>query len=467
MKRVISFCVLLCAAAGFLMGAHRTVDGLQDDIFVTVHHSYGDPAWVEGRTFRRLDTCGEHMWWYTDHTPGDPGETKAQFHFSQEGHGFFEPTRGWLDFSLGVPGGMGMSTSGGNGLEFSDEGIGRLVNEVAERTLPGEVREESVLLSDYFDYYPLDYYANIQTEEYYLDEMYDTLRDEGTMVDWSESSASSYDMWVEYFRFPVVSGEKMKITLGKDGAGEIRELYLNMEGSEAGAEVEFSTVMVEKGMYFSPVFQDWEGNPLHTGEYVYGYGLYYIPLRELGYAESTPPWMTFDFEGLEMVYSLESTDRLLAMETSADGDFLHLLVNQGGKYVYCLFDIQSRELVSRTQIMETDADARWAFYPEQELLYLLAGGKMALVHTGVDSRTAFLTPWPEEAGWVIPEAVCYEDGVLYGLELTWHEEEGRGVCMIACNEEGLQYMGSYFTNLNSTGYHSAWLSLEWAEFVTE
>lgn len=466
MKRVIAFLLLLTIPVGFLTGAHKAVDALQDDVVITVHPAYGDPKWVEGLTFRTLTTCGYHMWWYTDHTLGDPGVTQAKFHFSQEGHGFFEREHDWLDFSLTTTNGMGMSTSG-VGMEFENEGIGLLINEVAKDTLAGEYREVTVMLEDYYDYYPLEYWVNLQTEDYYMDENYDTVHNVGSLDMWGEASGTSYEKWIENFKFPIQPGDNMTITVGKGANGGIQEIGINTDGNDTSASVSFTTIPVKKGMYFSPVFQYWNGEVIENGEYVYGHGLYYIPFKPVGNTEGTPPWVTFDFDGLEMVYSLKPSDRLIAMEESADGTQLHLLTNESGKYVYCLFDMESRELLSRTEIMETKAAANWAFYPEENLLYILAGGKMGLVQMGEDSRVEFVTQWPEEASWIVPTTVHYADGVLYGTSVEWYEKVGRGVCLIACDKDGLGYLGYYTDNLNGTGYNSAWLNLESVEFVME
>lgn len=463
MKRVIAFILLLTIPVGFLIGAHKAVDGIQDDVVITAEHVYGDPKRVEGVPFRLLTTCGNHMWWYIDHIPGDPGTTLTDFHFSQEGHGFFDQEHDWTDFSLTTTNGMCMSTSGGDGMEFENEGIGLLINMVAEKTPAGHTREEIVLLEDYFAYYPLDYWANLQTEDYYLDEAYDTIRSWGSWDYEQEGIPNSYDQWIENFKFPIQPGDNMTITVGKDDFGGIREIGVNENGTDTSASVSFTTIPVKNGMYFSPVFQYWDGRVIETGEYVYGHGLYYIPLKPIEGTER----MTFDFEGLEMVYSLQPSDRLIAMEKSADGQKLHLLANEDGEYIYCLFDIESRTLLSRAQIMETSADARWAFYPQQELLYLLAGGKMALVRMGTDSRVEFVTAWPEEANWVVPSSVHYADGVLYGAVLSWYEKVGSGVCLIACDENGLGYMGYYLSSLGGTGYNSAWINQESVDFLTE
>lgn len=465
MKRVIAFLLLLTVPLGFLIGACRTVNALGDDVVITAQHVYGDAQRVEGVTFQTLTTCGNHMWWDTAYTAGASGATQAEFHFSQPGHGLFEMEVDWSDFSLTTTNGMGMSTSGGDGLFFEDEALGILINAVAQKTLPGESREETLLLEDYFDCYPLDYWVTFITEDYYIEEMYDPIRNTSNEALWEDETGTSYEKWIELFRFPIVSGDTMTVSVGKDETGAIREVGVNMDG-EGTASVSFPAIAVKTGMYFSPVFQTWDGQSLETGEYVYGHGLYYIPFKPLGDTEGTPTWMTFDFDGLEMVYSLESSDRLVAMEVSADGQGLHLLTKEDGQYFYCLFDIASRRLLSRTGIMDTSADVSWAFFPEQELLYLIGGDRVALVRTGMDCQVEFVTDWPEEAVWVLPSAVHYADGVLYGLEPGWYEN-ARGVCLIACDENGLGYQGYYFSNLNGQGYNSAWINLESAEFTVE
>ena len=463
MKRVVAFILLLTIPLGFLIGANQAVDALQDDVVITAHPVYGDPKRVEGVKFRTLTTCGYHMWWYTDYTPADSGVTETKFHFSQQGHGFFDREHSWSEFNLNTTNGMGMSTSGGHGMEFEEEGIGMLINEVAKKTLPGQEREETLLLEDYFDVYPLEYQVHIETKDYFIDEMHDTSRN---AVDWYEEERhTAYEQWTTHFRFPVMPGDTMTISVWKDETGAIRNVDVNRRDTDSPA-VSFSYVPTKAGMYFSPVFQYWDGAAIETGEYIYGYGLYYIPFKPLENVEGTPQWMTFDFSGLEMVYALQPSDRLVAMEESDDGRCLHLLTREEGAYVYCLFDTASRQLLSRTEIVQTSADAQWAFYPQQGLLYLLAGGKLALVRTGVDSQVEFVTQWPEEVDWVVPSAVRYDNGILYGAVLDWHENNA-GVCMLACDENGLGYLGYYLSNLNGTGYNSAWVNLESVEFILE
>ena len=466
MKRILAFVILLTLPLGFLIGAHKAVGGLQDDVTVTPAHVYGDPERVAGVTFRTLTTCGNHMWWYTDHTPGDPGVTETEFHFSQKGHGFFDLETDWQDFNLTTNNGMGMSTSGGDGLEFADEGMGILLNAVAEKTLPGETREETMVLSDYFEYYPLEYTVNLRTEDYFLDEMYDPIRHAASSQGpWEEMGEKSYRQWNEYFRFPVQPGDTVNVIVGKDDRGAVMEIGLHTDGNENGVHIGFTAIAAENGMYFAPVFQRWNsGEVIESGEYVYGYGLYYIPLKPAEGIHGDRPAMTFDFEGLELVHSLAPTDRLIAMEESADGMGLHLLTMEDGIYIYSLLDISGRELLDRTEILQTDADARWAFYPEQELLYLMAGDKAALVTTGEKSRVEFTAAWPEEVQWVVPTRVRYTGGVLYGTSLEWHEQ-ARGVCLMALDEKGLGYLGYYISNLNGSGYNSSWVNLEEGEFA--
>lgn len=463
MKKVIAFVILLTLPLGFLLGAHKSVDALQDDVRMEVYPVYGDPSLAEGKTFQILSTCGEHMWWDIFHTPGDPGVTQTKFHFSQEGHGLFDLETEWSEFSLHSTNGMGMSSSGGTGLTFENKAVGILINAVAEMTLPGDSREETLRMEDYFEYYPLEYWVHFETKDYYVDESYDSVRNIGTMNHWEEEPGSSYQHWMERFRFPIVPGDTMTVSVGKDETGAIRNVGINPLGEET-PYIYFTAIHTEKGLYFSPVFQTRDGEPMETGEFIYGYGLYYIPFKPVENIEGTPTWMTFDFDNLEMVYSLAPTDQLIAMEENEDATRLHMLTKEGDQYIYCLFDIPSRKLLSRTEILNTGQEAKWSFYPEEGLLFVIAEDSMALVRMGEDSRVEFAAPWPEEVEWVLPERVLYENGILYGVSQQWHADN-YGTCLTVCSEEGLGYLGYYNNTLNGVGYNSYWFNIESVEFV--
>ena len=86
MRRALIFLLILTIPIGFLLGAHRSIDALQDDVEVGEEYIYGDPGRLAGVSVQLLTTCGDHMWWDTGYTAGEPGVTQTQFHFTQNYH---------------------------------------------------------------------------------------------------------------------------------------------------------------------------------------------------------------------------------------------------------------------------------------------------------------------------------------------------------------------------------------------
>lgn len=459
MKRMIAFCLMLCAVAGFLLGAYRTVDGLRDDVVITAHHLYGDAQRAEGITLQTVTTYGHYVWWDISCAAGQTPVTDSSFHFSQKGHGFWERETVWTEFSLGNTGGMGMSTSGDTGFLFENSGYGLLINDVASRTAPGESREETLLLEDYVDYYPLDYWMDITTEKYNLDEMRYALEDqrEGENEEYWTPGQESYRRWMELFRFPVVPGDSVTITVGKSMSGAITDINVSTDNPQGGA-ASFSYVVVDDGMYFSPLFQTVDGTPITTGEYVYGNGLYYIPFRPLDGTSGTVQPATFDFDALELVCPLDARSQLIELVESTDGKSLHLLSQEENGYCYYLFDLEQRCVTKTVSIPLTDAMRR--FFPEQELLYLRSEDTQVLVRTGPQAGVEFISLWPREMDYfLLPDVVQYQDGVLYCIGEGWYESTS-GVWLGVCDEDGVGYLGLYSSNLNGTGYDSSWIDLE-------
>lgn len=464
MRRILLFILALTIPVGFLLGAHKSIDALQDDVLIELIDFYGDPERIAGKRVRLMTTCGPHMRWYTDYTAG--AESQTQFHFSQKDETQYGYT--WEGFSLDSPSGMGMSTSGGGGFTFADTGMGKLLNTVAEKTEPGQTREETLRIKDYLDYYPLDYQVDIRTEKYYINEGFSEIQFYSGVEE--DEVRQCYQTWTRLFRFPVQPEDVLLITVSRDADGAVRDIGVNMDGSESAAYVWFSSHSTEEGLYFSPVFQDGEGKPITTGEFPEGYGLYYIPYKPTEHAVIVDGQSvvkgTFDFDGLELVYALEPSDELMAMEESADGSALHLLTREEGTYCYSLLDLQSRRIETKLEILTAERGMGYSFYPEQELLMLKGFGQAALVKMGGDAQVELLGQWPDEWGVWLPESILYENGVLYGASLEWYEKE-YAVCLTVFDSGGLDYCGYYGSNLNNESYHSgsAYIQKETVELI--
>ena len=445
MKRVLIFLLVLTIPIGFLTGAAKAIGALQDDVVITPEHLYGDPGRVAGRRVQILTTLNDHIWWHTDYTAGEPGTAETTFHFSQQ-EKESEVAVDQMEFYLSVSSGVGMSTSGGDGFAFEDNGIGRLAGAVADRTQPGETRDEELLLAEYMDDYPMTYRNFILNDKYYIDEYYDDIDFFGS----NNETKPAFDKWMELFRFPILEDQKIEVSLTKDYDGAVRELSFNLIDAP---QIGFDSYVAQEGIYLSPFYRDWEGNPILTGAFPEGYGLYYIPFEVVhpdnvkadGRTLST---VTYDFGALELVCGLAPEDKVVAMEANGDESQLHMVLLEDGMYRYSVLDLRSRQIIRNMDIApaEKDSDCWYRFFQEQELLYLGLGTKAALVDISAEPKVEFVVAWPEEVTAYLPESILYTDGVLYMTALDWKDNE-QIFYLAACDENGLGYFGHYYSSL--------------------
>lgn len=453
MKRCLIFILLLALCLGFLTGAYQTISGYGDDVTVTPEHVYGDPARVAGVVTELETQCDNHLLWATRHTAGDPGITETEFIFSQDNVNEFEWD--WNDeFNFYISGGFGMSTSGGS-IDVGSRGWGKVIRELAKDVPNGESLEKEILLEDYFEYYPMDYHVFIQTPMYYIDEYQDSTQA-------LSYDSGSFDRWNQDFKFPVVPGDKGYVTLTKSQSGGIVEISVQIyDIGEAG----FTTSIWDEGMYFVPGFRDYEGNPLTTGEYALGYGLYHIPFKVDGsvelHSETTQYAGVFDHDNMELIYPLDNDDLMVAMEADDQG-VLHMILREDGLYRYCALDIESRTITHRIDLMEAGEElwCSYKFFLDQGLVYLHYEDQVALLEVGGEPSLEFLIEIPNGISLNLPDSVSYRDGTLYAAALDWvvrnegepDETWERGYYLAALDARGLGYFGYYFSSLKDNGH---------------
>lgn len=434
MRRTIAFLLFLTLPIALLGWTHGELTRLEDDVEFTVTHIVGDPDAMDGHTVAVESWCGSHMQWLTDYTPGSGDHTETAFSFIQKQNNGGIPQ--WDDFDLFLSMGVSMSTNGS--FETSDEGVAAMIRAVADQTPPGEEKTMTLRMEDYLEYYELSYVVNIQTDNHSISQAYDWHK---LLQASGNEGVDYYTLWAERFKFPVIPGQEVVISVSKDAGGNINDLEYNFSQCPT---VSFPYYVAEDGMYFSPVFRGFEDELLTTGEYAMGYGIYYIPFRAVenvmrADGGKTVPISVFDFENLELVYALEPAGEVLTMEEN--GGQLHILMEEAGQIVYNRLDLSTGEFAAR---LELGADFSYndQLFLEQELLLLNGEDSMMLVNLAGEPKVEFVIAVPEEADTNGYEDIRYEDGKLYLLASGWTDD---GDCFILamCDADGMHYYGKY------------------------
>lgn len=466
MRRILIFLLSLTIPTGFLIGAARATTPLQDDVTMEVEHICGDVSRVEGKQIRQLFSCGEHMKWETCYTAGEKDSLQTDFTFSQDAIAW-EYDWDTENVMFSVDGGGGVITGDPAGLELADNGVGVLIQAVADRTDPGKTRTETVKLEDYLTCYPMDYNVNIDTPFYWIWESYDSF--------YEQSGFQEVSGWNERFRFPLLPGAEMEITVYKNSGGNVCDISYHMIDCP---EIGFTTYVTDVGMYFAPFFLDGAGNPVTTGQYIYGNGVYYIPFMDTGnesYSYNSAEYEivvhegTFDFDNLRLVYGMEREDRIVAMEASEDGSVLNLLTMEDGTYYYTALDLGTGEVTYREKIMSPEtvstSEESYACYPEEEIMLLYAGKEMTVIRTGQNPGVEFSCTFPEDIYLNHPRSVLCENGQLFMAGI----DRDAGFYLAVCDKNGLGYYGRYTNSLRNipSNYTNYFVAEEELAFVKE
>lgn len=445
MKRFLIFLLALTLPIGLLSGTHKAIGAMGDDLVMHAVTEFGDPACIEGLQLQLVTECGQNMRWTTDYTAGDPEGIRTEFAFSQTGWDTpYQASRGY--FSLFSQVGVGASTSGGDGFEFGDQGMDKVLSAVAAQApANGQEYRVQVDLKDYLQEYPLHYEARIFRGDKGIDEFYDGMGDRD-----EPGTAGAYRSWVSHFRFPVEEGSMVEVAVTKYPDGSIRDYNFN---TLSGTQVSFVAEPAREGLYFAPVFTDGDGKVLTTGRYPEGNGVYYLPYiysdeSQLIRGADTYYHSTFDFSSLKRIYPMSDNSCALGFCAQEERDLLHLLTWEEGTFYYASVRLSDGAQLHRIPVMPCDSAAlSFQYYPQQQLLIVKTQEQLALVSIGEAPAVELVARLPKELYMRLPETVLYQDGALYMAVMEWLDE-GRGFRVTQCSADGLGFSGWFCTNLN-------------------
>lgn len=300
---IFALCLLVLAGGVVAVVTHLHDD--RDDIVVTAHDRTGDRSAAEGFTAQQSVRRGGHLLWDLNIDLGRPEKTQTDFTYVSQAMDYPDPTGpdpihissivGWSSYS---------------DLDNLEPAYQAMARDVAWRTPEGEARTETLLLSDYWDYYPLS--VVLQTDDTNL-----------TQQDYAMEAAFN-----TFFRFPVRPDDTLEVTVDlRPGAD------WEFTTQESGTKLDFyvPSVMTEDAIYFSFQPASW---PFPSFEEVPGgYGLYQLPLAE-------GQW---DPYGLACVYPLPEGTFILDLALSPNGTRLMMTTGSALGYACTVLDPETLE----------------------------------------------------------------------------------------------------------------------------
>ena len=374
MRKVLIFALTIAIALGGIAFAHAAVTESQDDLLIYPTLEVGDKSILDGLSAEMTFNCGDHLLWHSTYTFG--GGTQTDFVYNAEGFPR-EESSGYNRMELYLSGGASASTSGQ--FHLGNQGYGALFHAVAEQTENGSEKTMELKMSDYVDYYQLDFEISYQEQNRQCHLSCNAI---GALEgrDWYNDN-SIYSTFLDRFRFPVQEDQTVSVSIYKNDAGQISsfEFYPN-----EGPEVSFIDYVGTEGIWFIPIFRDFNGNPLPY-ESPEGHGLYFVPWK-VTEVYDIREYVVPDMEKLQLVVPLDETLPVDHIVIDGAQKELRMLSREEGRYVLSAWDLTTGTETSRLDLFAQDpAQASFGSFDHiGSYLLVTVQDRLALVDPAAD-----------------------------------------------------------------------------------
>ncbi len=341
--------VFLILAVGVFYYGWVWVDQPKDKILVEEKTLLGDKAVASGLTLTNKLTCNNHLLWNIVTLPGTDKKSEVDFRFSQTRQ---EEERQERQFWINVYVNTNFGMSGNLDLAWEQESgmIMEPILDVAERTLPGENREEILFLKDYYEYYPLTIdisfpYRALEMNQEIIGDL------------------------TSYFRIPVEVNHKIKVKVAKDKTGAVVDVESN--DIEHGIGIEAKGADTADGCYYIVDVQRYhEGTAESASLPAALAGVHLLPLESLGEMGALSGNVRPKPKEMKLVYPFEhEDDRGRGLLAGRDREDLLLITEEKGegdgeesRMMLSVIERQTMKLRQKIELPRQEAEAGlWEF----------------------------------------------------------------------------------------------------------
>lgn len=331
-------CMVMLSIVVVVSGWNFVCEG-KDAVEITKHTVMGDEAAAEGVEITFVTRCEYHQFWETSYRIGATPETDTKYTFSRKR---ILPENE-LTEKLFVESFMKMGVSGDE--VFLPRLDGQImpveaIQAVADRTQPGDTRNEAVTLRDAYSTYPL----HVSMQNAFLE-----------VKDGAEGDFG------DYFQIPVPDNHKVLVSVSKNQKG-IYNISVNTINKNYNTCME--GYIKDMGAYI--FFLDWnvDGVQVDNRELTHGYGIYYMPLikKENGA-------YGYDIQDLTQLCDRPDDVEFLGMEEDKDGQRFLFVGKALGQLVLLPFDWKNGQWKERIYLMDCPGtDVGWSLVCEENLL---------------------------------------------------------------------------------------------------
>lgn len=341
-KQLLCMCTLVLLAVLGLGTAHASVSSTADQVQLTEHLIAGDQAALEGLCVQTRSQEAWQLFW--DTTLRDGSAVESAFRFTPK----FTFSSLPATLGLHLDSAFVVSPHGSNyfsmiGFHDFPSALKSVAQDLTQKTEVGTTEGFPIRVSDYTDFYPLDFQLTIP----------------GLVWNANSSNYDNEDFWAqmqETFRFPVPPEHRLAAGLRVNHSGTPAELvFAPIEGQSV--QLQALSQISSSGVWFVPNAR-WEAdNTLLDYSHTPGYGVYYLDCTD----------GVLSIDRLERVLPLEADQEVLRMETSPDKTILYLVVRGSHGHDLHILSAEHPEMRQHFHLTDATQELPWAMVSENDL----------------------------------------------------------------------------------------------------
>lgn len=342
-KQLLCMCALVLLACFGLGTAHASVSSTANQVQLTEHLIAGDRTALENLCVQTRSQEARQLFWDTTLRSGSTVENTFRFSpkptlSSQSGNPGLQLDS---DFVVPLHGSKYFSMIGSHSFPSALKSV---VQDLTQKTEAGMTEGFPIRVSDYTDFYPLDFQLTIP----------------GLVWNANSKNYHNEDFWAqmqETFRFPVPPEHRLTAGLRVNHSGTPAELvFASIEGQSV--QLQALSQVSSSGVWFIPNVRRETDNTLLDYSHTPGYGVYYLDCTD----------GVLSIDRLERVLPLKADQEILRMETSPDKTILYLVVRGSHGHDLHILSAQHPEIQQHFHLTDATQELPWAMVSENDLV---------------------------------------------------------------------------------------------------
>ncbi len=446
-KALALFTAILIAMLGIYTAIFVQINNEKDNVVVTENVVFGDKSYADGITVSADSKHGNRLLWETDYTIGEAPVTKTDFTYHHFGFRY-EDTE--IRRNMSIYTSFHFSTSAGDYNEIY-KNTKKAFEEMMKDAEPYVQQEKTILLSDYYDYYPL--VVDIDFPNFYISDYF--FRDDIT-----EYKLSVINKLNEFFRIPVIEGHKLTINGIADEEGNLTQWGTSFtEESADNFDMYIEGSITDENCFLSFSNKTMNGKNVDISNIPGGYGVYCLPYTE------TENSVNFDFDNMKNIYPVKEETEIYEIRLSYDNKHLYIMTREGEKCILTVIDAKTFKKLQSIEISSFKKGYSYFFETRDNMIlyntYDETNDKNYYTVISIDENKILKNEFTVEALYT-GEIAKWDGEFLYLADTEYYDDTYiSNPCrfnVTVYNKDGLKYRGSYDLSL-STGYDGNWSSM--------